>query len=107
MNCIKFILDLWCRDEVITNPEITKKISTPKYPLGIKFLLKWLIITVIIAKALIPSNSLKYGLFIDLLFLSEESDTKKFEFELPYYIYLYIVNKLIIDWENHFINFII
>ena len=36
------------KDDVITYPEITKKISTPRYPPGKISLFKWLIITDII-----------------------------------------------------------
>ena len=38
-------------------PEITKKISTPRYPPGKISLLKWLMITVTTANALKPSIS--------------------------------------------------
>ena len=62
MNDQKFFSDLLHKEEVITNPEIKKNISTPKNPLGINSLLKWFIITMETAKALSPSNSGKYVL---------------------------------------------
>ena len=44
-------------DEVITYPDITKKMSTPRYPPGRRSLLKWLMITATTANALRPSIS--------------------------------------------------
>ena len=47
----------------MTYPDMTKKMSTPKYPLGRISLLKWLIITAITANALRPSISNLYCSF--------------------------------------------
>jgi hypothetical protein len=57
---MKLLDFLPAKEEVITYPEITKKISTPKYPLGSKSLLKWLTITATTANALRPSISGRY-----------------------------------------------
>ena len=65
MNAQKSFSDLLHKEEVITNPDIKKNISTPKKPLGINSLLKWFIITIETAKALRPSNSGKYVLLLD------------------------------------------
>ena len=65
MNAQKLFSDLLHKEEVITNPEIKKNISTPKKPLGINSLLKWFIMTMETAKALRPSNSGKYVLFLE------------------------------------------
>ena len=55
------------KDKVITKPEITKNISTPKYPPGNIDLSVWLIITAIMAIALIPSISGLYDSFFNLV----------------------------------------
>jgi hypothetical protein len=47
----------------MTNPEITKKMSTPRCPDGSASLLMWLMMTAITAIALRPSIS---GLYADL-----------------------------------------
>ena len=65
MNAQKLFSDLLYKEEVITNPDIKKNISTPKNPLGINSLLKWFMITIETAKALRPSNSGKYFLLFD------------------------------------------
>ena len=62
-NWTKFLFFLFAKDRVITKPEITKNISTPKYPPGNIDLSVWLIITAIIAMALIPSISGLYDSF--------------------------------------------
>ena len=56
-NSHKHLHFLSANEDVITYPEITKNISTPKYPLGRISLLKWLIITAKTANALRPSIS--------------------------------------------------
>ena len=66
-NLTKFLFFLFAKDKVITKPEITKKISTPKYPPGNIDLSVWLIITAIIAMALIPSISGLYDSFSNLV----------------------------------------
>ena len=65
MNTQKLFSDLLHKEEVITNPDIKKNISTPKKPLGSNSLLKWFMITIETAKALSPSNSGRYVLLFD------------------------------------------
>ena len=64
MKSLKSLLGLPYRDDVMTYPEITKKISTPRYPPGRMSLLKWLMMTATTANALSPSIS---GLYLVLL----------------------------------------
>ena len=56
---------LLANDDVITYHDITKKISTPRYPPGNKLLSKWFNITAITAIALSPSISDLYSSITD------------------------------------------
>ena len=57
MKSLKSLLGRPNSDEVMTYPDMTKKMSTPRYPPGRMSLLKWLMMTVTTANALSPSIS--------------------------------------------------
>ena len=61
INDQKLSTFLFVKEAVITYPEITKKISTPRNPLGSRSELKWLISTAKIANPLSPSISALYS----------------------------------------------
>jgi hypothetical protein len=61
MKRIKDLCGWLTKDLVMKKPEITKNMSTPRYPFGKRVSSKWLIITETPATALKPSIS---GLYI-------------------------------------------